>query len=279
MGVKKNELILLQILREKKGDFGKVLTLGRQKMYFTTFDKKDENRLHTTLDTLLISEFGASLVDSLDYSAYEGANVIQDLTSDIPEHLKAKYDLIIDFGTLEHVFSIETALRNCREMVKNDGWIIHANPSNNSNGHGLFQFSPEFYLSLYSRENGFSNTRVFAVDMSKKGRWYEIISNSQGKRINLISRNETYVFCVTQLQERVENIKVFQSDYVSMWSSSDLSQQKEIKRTAVMWYLKRMLIRLPFVFALREEHFRKNGVIHSVPDGSSLRELDVSRIK
>ena len=54
----------------------------------------------------------------MDISDYEGAQIIHDLNFVIPERLEKKYDVVIDGGTLEHIFNFPIAISNCMKMVK-----------------------------------------------------------------------------------------------------------------------------------------------------------------
>ncbi len=275
MGVKQNEYRFLKIMRESLGNFGDVLTLGKQQIYTLERNEEIDATSKRFLDELLVEEFGAASVNSIDYSKYEGADIIQNLAEEVSTDLDSKFDLVIDFGTIEHIFNVEQAFKNCIKLVKKGGWIVHANPSNNSNGHGFYQLSPELFLSIYSEANGFSKTKVFVVDMSRNGKWYEVRNNQLGDRINLISRNETYVFCMTQVIDKPMKLNVFQSDYQKHWNGGgNLSLTRETnKKSRFVWKVKRYLLRAPILMALRENYFKRHGIIHSVPDASSIKEF------
>ena len=64
-------------------------------------------------------------VDIMDFSDYE-SNIIQDLNTLIKNHdIFEKYDLIIDGGTLEHVFHVPNAFENFFKLLKIGGRILH----------------------------------------------------------------------------------------------------------------------------------------------------------
>ena len=102
----------------------KTVTLGRQNtlyrmpelrhlspaeyQYLSEYNRKIE----TYVDNLLRDFFGASFVDSIDKSEYEGATIIFDMNNEIFPELKGEYDTVIDSGTLEHIFNISQALEN-----------------------------------------------------------------------------------------------------------------------------------------------------------------------
>ena len=70
-------------------------------------------------------KLGFSEVDSLDFSGFEGASIVQDLAGDLPENLVGRFDVIYDGGTCEHVFDLPTAYRNIDKMLKPGGCLSH----------------------------------------------------------------------------------------------------------------------------------------------------------
>ena len=101
---------------------------------------------------------GFNQIDTLDIEDYEGANVIFDLNQTLLRNdLIDKYDFIYDGGTLEHIFNIGNALINLSRMLKTNGMVFHANPSNGYIDHGFFQISPTFYFDYYIQNNSFCN--------------------------------------------------------------------------------------------------------------------------
>ena len=59
-------------------------------------------------------------------------------------------DLVTDFGTLEHVFDIKTALLNMNKMLRIDGVIVHTSPVNFF-GHGYVNFNPQYFTDFYTK--------------------------------------------------------------------------------------------------------------------------------
>ena len=120
-----------------------MLTLGRQNMWDRSapedFFKKN----------------GFGVTDSLDSSDFEGANIIHNMNEPIGESLKERYSLLIDGGTLEHVFDVKTFLFNCASLVKLQGHVLHQVPLNNHINHGFYQISPTLLYAFYD-DNGFT---------------------------------------------------------------------------------------------------------------------------
>jgi hypothetical protein len=210
-----------------RGAFGATVMIGRQSIYLS--DTELRRRLRCDIQSvkdkyaekLLIHEFGASSVDSIDFSPYEGANLIHNFNNPVPESIHRKYDTIIDFGTLEHVFSVNQALRNCSLMGAPGAQILHVLPANNMCGHGFWQFSPEMFFSLYTEANGYAETEVFLADVLKPDTWFAVSRPSDGHRIMFGSRNEVYILVRAVLKTaEFSHDTVQQSDYVTVWDAS-----------------------------------------------------------
>lgn len=122
----------------------KAILIGRPDMHPGTKFKSPED---------LFRSLGADDVDSLDISDFEGANIIHDMNLAIPNHLKKKYSLVYDSGSMEHCFDIKQFLFNANAMLKKGGLIYHRNPLNNSINHGFYSFSPCLYLGFYMKNN------------------------------------------------------------------------------------------------------------------------------
>ena len=134
-----------------------------------------------------------------------------------PFDLGKKFDLVLDSGTLEHLYDVAAGFRNAINHCRVGGRIIHASPSNSDCGHGFYQFSPELMFSLYSEANGFQNTAVYVVKMMDRTHWWKASPPKPGRRLMANSLSTTYVFCLTRKIAEVEKISVQQSDYEHAW--------------------------------------------------------------
>jgi len=173
---------VLPILKEHKVKpfYGHVLCLGVPDIYFT-YDHFLRMSLITNVDLLsfpitysynsvlakmnyisgdlLFKSIGFSQFSSLDTNDFEGAEYLFDLNNNIlPENLKEKFDVIIDHGTLEHVFHFPNALNNIFQMLKVGGRVIHSSPGENYFDHGFYMFSPTIFYDFYSQNKWKINT-------------------------------------------------------------------------------------------------------------------------
>jgi SAM-dependent methyltransferase len=195
MGLPKPALRMLAIEHERMPFEGTIVTLGRQCVYATLAECKQilvdvavtprelpsesetqtqipswrgTSRERYTTDRAFFSLLGVEDCIALDCSDYEGAEITFDLNNPLDEKLHARADVLIDGGTLEHVFDVRQALANVSLLVKPGGRIIHMSPANNYANHGFYQFSPTLYADYY-RANRFANVRVFAVEERLRG--------------------------------------------------------------------------------------------------------------
>lgn len=211
-------------------NFKNTLTIGKQKISADKFlvnqIVKDDTIKSKYIDEYLIKHFGSNSVDVLDVNNYENANIIQDLNKDIPTNLEGKFDTIIDGGSLEHVFDVKTALNNLKKMCKINGVIIHISPTNNFCGHGFYQFSPNLFHSIYNEENGFDKTEIILCKVFDSDHWYKIKRENfnNNKRIDIITDEETFVFCSTVKSNSINKGLFQQSDY----SEDFYNKQKKI---------------------------------------------------
>jgi hypothetical protein len=111
----------------------------------------------------VIKLMGLGDLETLDVSDYEGAEIIADLNAPIPPEFRGRYGLIVDGGTMEHVFDLRQGMKNTADMLRPGGRVVHMSPANNYVNHGFVQLSPAFYHEYYT-ENGFEDVRgILAV--------------------------------------------------------------------------------------------------------------------
>jgi hypothetical protein len=105
---------------------------------------------------------GLGALQTLDVSAYEGAEVIVDLNRPLPPGLAGRFGWIFDGGTMEHVFDIRQGMMNTADLLCPGGRVVHFSPVNNYVNHGFVQISPTLFHDYYV-ENGFDDVRGIMV--------------------------------------------------------------------------------------------------------------------
>lgn len=112
--------------------------------------------------TEYFKSLGYDEVLALDVGDFEGAQITHDLNNPIPDSLKEKAHLVVNCGTLEHIFDVKTAMENIHAILKVGGVIMHHTPSNGYIDHGFFQLSPTLFVDYYT-ENGYDIQNVQLV--------------------------------------------------------------------------------------------------------------------
>jgi hypothetical protein len=230
MGFEANAIKFLLLAKKENTLLGNTLTLGRQSYQLDQkelvqlmtrhgFTPEEVQRLYKK-DKIYVEQFlkeiGSTQVDSMDASEYEHATILHDLNNPVPDHLKEKYDTIIDAGTLEHVFNFPTAIKNCMEMLKVGGTFIAITITNNFSGHGFYQFSPELFFRIFSPENGYETKKMYLAISGSGANWYEI-PDPKNIQSRVLLENSKQSFLLIQAT-KTEKKKIFdiipqQSDY------------------------------------------------------------------
>lgn len=170
-------LLLEESVRQKFS--GRIATLGVQSVYMTAAELAEQFKRFSVVpavpldpaikeidDRTLYRMLGFQGADRLDYSDFEGAEHIVDLNQDgLPELLRGQFDVVLDSGTLEHVFHIPNALKNIISLVRVGGRIIFLSPSSNHMDHGFYMFSPTFFAD-YFLANRFEINTCYVVRYS-----------------------------------------------------------------------------------------------------------------
>lgn len=216
-----------------------LLMLGRQKMHISRQHLKDaaDARLDQispglTIDKLTDSTdyaepffqaLGITEVTSLDYSDYEGADIVHDLNEPIPEALHGRYDIVLDGGTLEHVFDVKTAMNNAHDLVAPGGTFIGISPGNNFFAHGFYQFSPDVVFSFWKRGKGCAISNCTFLPEFPRDKPWEIEDPYETKRRVRMRGKQVpqrcYLFYAARkpVAETAAGGKVLQGDYTHRW--------------------------------------------------------------
>lgn len=198
MGMTTQFLRLLAAMHARQRFTGPILTLGVQDVY-ATYDEllemsqqaglavhpvpPDQRRSTSSLhlrkhskqaDSLAHAEtlfrlWGLGPYESLDASPAEGPTLVHDLNQPVPPAWHGRYGLVIDGGTLEHIFDIRTALANVVRLLRVGGSVLHFSPVSGWVNHAFYQLSPCLFYDFYEA-NGFQIQECYALDLTK-GPW------------------------------------------------------------------------------------------------------------
>ena len=239
MGFDVATMEFLLTAREAGVLFDRVLTVGRQLLRISPSEMRSVLLRHgialgTTQATEILARekgycepllklLGAQSVESIDASGYEGASILHDLNQPVPVSYRNQFSVVIDGGTLEHVFDFPTGLKNCMEAVAPGGYFIGITPSNNLMGHGFYQISPELYFRVFVPKNGFRIVKLLVYECPWRWVWYEVLDPEQARRrVELTNSRPAYVIVWAK---KIASMPIFeqppqQSDYLAMWQRS-----------------------------------------------------------
>jgi hypothetical protein len=221
-------------VRTRQMDFSKTVMLGRQEIFFTKEDFEFcckraglAVQYHEDIGLGQFSEglfrrLGGGEVDSIDASDYEGASIVADFNLPIPSELDQQYSTFIDFGSIEHIYNVPQVIVNIARLLRSKGTAFIMTQANGYAGHGFYQFSPEFFYSIFSERNGFQDTIVFLVDLQDTKKWHLIPNPKRIGRRNDIPQSRSYfIFCLSTKTKDVDAIQAQQSDYQDdAWTTS-----------------------------------------------------------
>ncbi|HSU56754.1 MAG TPA: hypothetical protein VLT36_22035 [Candidatus Dormibacteraeota bacterium] len=168
----------------------------------------------------LLKGLGATRTSALDASPYEGAELLHDLNTPLPDPLKNSCDTLIDGGSLEHIFNAPVALQNYIDLVRPGGHLLIFTAGNNQFGHGFYQFSAELFFRVFTRENGMEVSRIVVYEIPRNAPMYQVLDPAAvGCRSELVTSLPTVIFVVAK---KVANVPVFanwpqQADYTQTW--------------------------------------------------------------
>lgn len=218
---------------------GQVLTLGRQQTSVTPADFRviaDELGLSLTRplprdssaylsDRQLFTGLGFDDVVALDARDHEGSDILHDLNSDeVPAGCGARFDLVLDGGTMEHVFDVASALRTICRMTRPGGRVVHISPLSNCVDHGFYSFSPTLFADFYAANNWLVRRLAIArFDRDPSADQWSIRSYNPSEFCSLGALEPGTYFvlaCVQSTQESTSDTVPTQAHYRKTWAGS-----------------------------------------------------------
>ena len=237
MGISVHGARFLTYARSRGVDFEQTAMIGRQSLYVTSAQMRrvlasfGMSPSDVELETIcgeyaeaFLESLGAQAAHSFDFSNFEAATFEHDMNLPIPHSFAEKYSVVLDGGTLEHIFNFPTAIKNCMEMTRLGGHYLAITPANNFFGHGFYQFSPELYFSVLSAENGFEIEQMMAFEDLDEAPWYAVRSPRDVRgRVTLTNAQPVFLLIIAR---RIARAPIFrqtpqQSDYLLRWTPTE----------------------------------------------------------
>jgi hypothetical protein len=278
MGVDYNGLRALLLAKRKGANFERSIMLGRQQIFLSQKDvgrcfddfsikyqPSDINRITDSNYCEELFQFlGASVVDSLDASSYEGATLVYDLNHPLPDRIHNKYTLVFDGGALEHIFNVPVAFQNVLRLATRGGRIVSLTPCNNLMGHGFYQFSPELLFRVFNNGQASSISYLLLYHANGRGDWFSVADPKElGHRVTLLNTLQTYMVMIAEKTGDIliDALPPQQSDYQdSVWKNGDELPIKRVHTSARKDFIRGLLpSRLQEVFSACRVYLREGG--------------------
>lgn len=183
-------MVLLVEEASQRPFHGAIATLGRMDIHFSRVEVEQaahrfaaklidcETRLNEDpqlaargwiSDSTFFQLLGFQEIIRIDASNYEGVDEILDLnTAETPPGLRQRFDVVLDFGTLEHVFHVPHCLAHIARMAKPGGRIVQLTPSSNCVDHGFYGVSPTLFVDYYGQA-GFELQKLYLCRLPRTG--------------------------------------------------------------------------------------------------------------
>ena len=162
------------------------------------------------------------------------ASIKHDMNLPISSKFFDQYDLVVDSGTLEHIFNFPQALMNIANILKVGGVAYHYLPACSWLEHGFTQFSAEALMSWY-KVNGYDIKHAYYSMQDKDIDYYSdkslnhenfkvlnLLSKEADKEefINLKNRASNSVVDVVLVAKKVSEVGSFSFPQQGFWSDA-----------------------------------------------------------
>jgi SAM-dependent methyltransferase len=262
MGIGRAAIALLLEEAAARPFSGRLATLGRQTISATDqevakqFARFGLSPRATTKEGQLDDQkvfrmMGFDSVESIDYSDFEGATHILDLNTDeMRPALVAQFDVVLDSGTIEHVFHIPNALKNVLTLAKEGGRVIFLSPSSNHVDHGFYMFSPTLFMD-YLVTNGLRIETLYFIRYASNSHapWKAYAYDRESWRKFEVGALDGRPYLVFVVATRVPGSSIGripqQTFYQARWSANPSARDEERRQR-----LKRILALMPGGLAL-----------------------------
>ena len=211
MGIDKTTLEAILISQKYLLNKKNMLTLARQQIHmqpnimYEIVKKYNYNvplQQYNSNCENFFNSIGFENIDSIDNSAYENATIIQNLNCSFESN--TKYDYIFDGGTIEHIFNIPQVCENIINMLNINGIYCCVTVNNNFSGHGIYQFSPEFFLTTFSEKYGMKILELYIAETNTEiNKWINV--NSYNGWRNNSTFNTTHPVYIIGIMQKISD--------------------------------------------------------------------------
>lgn len=211
MGIDKTVLEAIILSQKHVNNRANAMSLARQQIHihpqtmqamFRKYGIDAPLHAHGEYFEAYFKNMGYTCTDSIDNSAYENATIIHNLNLPLPfplnQHLGKKYDYVFDGGTIEHIFNCPQVCENIINMMAIGGIYCSVTVNNNFSGHGIYQFSPEFFLTAFTPKYGMEVLELYLAEVNANAEQWIDVKSYHGWRNNthVNTQNPVYIIAI-----------------------------------------------------------------------------------
>ena len=204
----------------------------------TVSTNETAQKLNWVTANTFFKALGIEEISSVDIAGSEHSpDLIHDLNNPLPETYRNKFNVIVDPGTLEHVFDIKSGFANIVHALKVGGTIIQQLPIYSYNG-GYYNINPNLLNDFYTK-NGFSKIKMFIIMWdryncySDNNRCYEYSEKYLGSRHALADNDQCrytphVLLFAKKTKEYTDIINPIQSTHASSVGMSEEDKEDNV---------------------------------------------------
>lgn len=168
---------------------------------------------------------------SLDISSMYNTEIFDLNFQTVNKHNKESADIVLNFGTTEHVFNQFNAFKTIHDLCAPGGFMVHSLPCSGYCDHGFFQYTGRFFYELaginnyeiiYSSYTKYSDVIYF--DLFLSDRQYSEIFSALKKYVNS-EKIEIPSYCHFIIYKKINN----NSFKISLETSTSVNKVNNIK--------------------------------------------------
>jgi hypothetical protein len=114
-------------------------------------------------DTTFFKLFGVESVRAVDHSDFEGADIVFDLTGNLPKQYENCASLIFDGSVMDNLFDPAAAMHNVVRMLRPGGRYIGVNAGSARWLPAYVAFNPYWFFDFFVA-NGFRDAKIYLID-------------------------------------------------------------------------------------------------------------------
>lgn len=212
------------------------ITLSQPKeiLYSTSGDvskinKKAVNYIHA------ITFFEFIGIDKKDYYdidkfAFDKPHILHDLQYPINKKYHNFFNLVIDSGTLEHIFDVKSVMENIIRITKTGGYVLQLIPAQNFINHGFYQFSPTFFYDFYTN-NGFKIIESYIIEINNNSHRFHFYNQSKDYTGLFFNPSSRLVNCfLVQKKENMEKMVLPDQYFYKKLAENSQAVKKDFNR-------------------------------------------------